>query len=438
MASISKDPGGQRRILFVAQDGSRKVIRLGKVTQRHAETIKLRIEQLIAARWQNVAIDADFASWLTGIGDDLHQKLSNVGLVEPRKAIMLGGLLDAFLAANPHAKPATLVVWGQVARCLKGHFGEDRQLRTIGRPEAEGFRQWLVDEKLAATTVGKRLQFARQFFTYAVRRGWIERNPFEGISHKGGDPRKRQRYITVEETEKLINAAPDWIWRTIIALARFGGLRTPSETLSLRFADLDWERGAMTIKSPKTEGHGQGQRIIPMFARLRPCLEEAWDNAREGQVNVIPEDKYLPAAHGPRGWVNCNLRTTFEKIVKRAGLDPWPRLFHALRASCESDLAREYPITTVCRWIGNTVSIAARHYVQVTDADFQRASGAAQNPAQQVHGMGSKMSQQKNKTPAIAENCEGVRHYTGVQMEAAGIEPASRDISMQASTCIVG
>ena len=48
-------------------------------------------------------------------------------------------------------------------------------------------------------------------------------------------------------------------------------------------------------------------------------------------------------------------------------------MFHALRASCETDLAREFPIATVCKWIGNTVSIAARHSVQVTDADFQRA-----------------------------------------------------------------
>ncbi len=438
MASISRDPGGQRRILFVAQDGSRKAIRLGKVPQRDAETIKRRVEQLIAAKWLNVPVDNNLASWLTGIGDDLHQKLSNVGLVEPRKAIMLAGLLDAFSAANPHAKPATLVVWGQVARCLKEHFGEDRQLRTIGRPEAEGFRQWLVDEKLAATTVGKRLQFARQMFSYGVRRGWIERNPFEGISHKGGDPRKRQQYISVEETKKLIDAAPNWIWRTIIALSRYGGLRCPSETLSLKLVGLDWERGSITVMSPKTEGHGQGQRVIPMFARLRPYLEEAWTMAREGQTNVIPEDMYLPAAHGPRGWVNCNLRTTFEKIVKRAGLEAWPRLFHALRASCESDLAREYPITTVCKWIGNTVSIAARHYVQVTDADFHRASGAVQNPAQQVHGMGCKVSQQKNKTPAIAENCEGMRHCTSVKVEAAGIEPASRDISMLVSTRVVG
>lgn len=42
-------------------------------------------------------------------------------------------------------------------------------------------------------------------------------------------------------------------------------------------------------------------------------------------------DKYRETAQGPNGWVNMNLRTTFEKIVRRAGLTPWPKLFHNLR-----------------------------------------------------------------------------------------------------------
>ena len=113
-----------------------------------------------------------------------------------------------------------------------------------------------------------------------------------------------------------------------------GGLRCPSEVLSLRLDGLDWEHGAIKVISPKTEGHGQGSRIIPMFARLRPQLEEAWDMAEEDQTHVIPEGLYLPAAKGPRGWVNCNLRTTFKKIIPRAGLEPWPRFFQNTRSSC--------------------------------------------------------------------------------------------------------
>ena len=42
MASIVRDPNGRKRILFFNADGNRKVIRLGKMSQRQAEAVKLR------------------------------------------------------------------------------------------------------------------------------------------------------------------------------------------------------------------------------------------------------------------------------------------------------------------------------------------------------------------------------------------------------------
>jgi hypothetical protein len=47
--SIAKEPNGRRRILFVAPDGKRKTIRLGKVPQRTAEMINTKVEALLAA-----------------------------------------------------------------------------------------------------------------------------------------------------------------------------------------------------------------------------------------------------------------------------------------------------------------------------------------------------------------------------------------------------
>ena len=44
-----------------------------------------------------------------------------------------------------------------------------------------------------------------------------------------------------------------------------------------------------------------------------------------------------------------------------------------MRASCETDLARQFPLAVVAKWLGNTQAIAMRHYVDVTDADFKRA-----------------------------------------------------------------
>jgi hypothetical protein len=50
MASIADDPGGRRRILFVAPDGVRKTIRLGRVDRKTAESICRHVEELTAAR----------------------------------------------------------------------------------------------------------------------------------------------------------------------------------------------------------------------------------------------------------------------------------------------------------------------------------------------------------------------------------------------------
>jgi hypothetical protein len=46
---------------------------------------------------------------------------------------------------------------------------------------------------------------------------------------------------------------------------------------------------------------------------------------------------------GKSGWRNVNLRTQFERIVKHAGLKKWPRLFHNLRSSRQTELAETFP-----------------------------------------------------------------------------------------------
>jgi integrase len=79
-----------------------------------------------------------------------------------------------------------------------------------------------------------------------------------------------------------------------------------------------------------------------------------------------------------------NLRTTFEKIVRRAGLAPWPRLFHSLRASRETELVQAHPLHVVTSWLGHTPKIAEKHYLMTTEADFQRAADGALQSADRV------------------------------------------------------
>jgi len=374
MASIAKDGKGWR-ILFVAPDGKRKTVRLGPVDKKTAQSICVHVEALLAARNSGLPVQQATAAWLNAVGERLRQRLAKVGLIDEKPAATLGRFLDQYLASRVgNSAPASRVVWGHVVRNLTAFFGRDCKLTHITAEKAEAFRHYLAGQKLADSTVCKRLQTARGFFAHALRLGLIEANPFSHVKHRAGDPSARRFYVTVEATLRVIEHAPNVWWRLLIALARFAGLRIPSEAFSLRWGDVNWAEGRLVVPSPKTATVGKPYRVIPIFPLLRPYLEEAWDATPDGTEYIFPED-LRQRSKGPSGWLNCNLRTMFSKIIRRAGLEPWPRLWHNLRASCESDLAQAFPLAVVTKWLGNTPSIAMRHYVDPTDAAFQRALG---------------------------------------------------------------
>jgi hypothetical protein len=85
---------------------------------------------------------------------------------------------------------------------------------------------------------------------------------------------------------------------------------------------------------------------------------------------------------------NCNLRTQRLRIISRAGASAWPGLFQNLRASRETELVREHPIDVVCSRLGKSADVARRHYLQVTDADFEKATSNPTSPMHADNGMG--------------------------------------------------
>lgn len=171
----------------------------------------------------------------------------------------------------------------------------------------------------------------------------------------------------------------------IVALSRYGGLRCPSEVLSLRRQDTLWDTSKIVVTSAKTAHHAdKGTRTIPLFPELRPYLDESFELAVDGSEFVI-DSVYRQSAMKATGWRIANLRTTFLKIIGRAGLKPWARPFHNLRASRETELIETYPIQVVTSWLGNSPTIAMKHYLLTTEEHFQRAcltSASSKNSAQ--------------------------------------------------------
>ncbi len=384
MASISRQPGGRRTIQFVGRDNRRRSVRLGKVSQRAAEAVKVRVEQLVAASITGHPTDDETARWLVGLDSVLYDRLAAVQLVPKRHGVMLAAFIDAYVDSRDDVKPATATVYGHTRRCLVAFFGDDKPLRDITPGDADLWRLGLIRSGLADNTVRRRCGIAKQFFHAAVRQKLIGENPFADlVSAVHGNP-SRYHFVTRDETCRVIEGCPDSQWRTIIALSRFGGLRCPSEVLALRWEDIDWARGRIMVRSPKTEHHpGGDKREIPLFPELLPYLRETFELAEDGVERVVTRYQ----ADTP------NLRTEFDRIIRRAGVEPWPKPFQNLRSSRETELAEHWPLHVVCKWIGNSQAVASKHYLQLTDEHFERAVAsvetpavkAVQNPVQHAH-----------------------------------------------------
>ena len=368
MASLSTDKSGNRKIQFVDVGRERRTIYLGKIPKKAAETIKTRVEYLVVAQRTGLGIDSDTALWVTKIDDRLAEKLADKGLIEPREKIVVPALeafLDSYIAGRASLKPNTERNYKVTRSHLINFFGGEKKLKDISPGDADQWRESLLKNRSAAT-VSREAKRAKQFFRAAVRKRYLDENPFADLATPAQVNNSRDTFVRQETIAKVLDACPDHQWRLIVALARYGGLRTPSETLSLRIGDVDWENERITVRSPKTAHHPGGEsRVIPLFPELRPYLDAVYhEDVEEG-------DEFFITRYRDKG---TNLRTQMLRIVERAKVDAWPKLLHNLRASRETELTATFPEHVVCKWLGNSVSVARKHYLQVTDAHFDLAT----------------------------------------------------------------
>ncbi len=369
MASLTQERPGHWRIKYTDGDQS-KGIRLGRCDKKAAQTALVFIERLIAAKRLASSPDAETIAWLARLSETIHARLAKIGLTSPRIGVrspLLGQLSERFMAALS-GKPTTVALYRHTLRNLMDFLGDCR-LDEVTPARADEFRNWLErQEHLSISTLGRRIVAARTIWNKAIRWGISASNPFTDV--KGGHQinEARRRFVPAQDVLRIMDACGDPQWCVILAMARFAGVRVPSEILPLCWSDIDWENRKIRITSPKTEHHlGGGARLIPLYPELQKPLQDCLTQRQEGQEYIIT--RYRTS--------NTNLRTQLARFARRAGLQLWPKAFQNMRASRESELMRDYDLATACKWIGNTPAVAAKHYALPTrlDEDYRRAAG---------------------------------------------------------------
>ena len=427
MATIGNDRNGRRRILFVAGDGSRKTIRLGKATLKQAEAFKVKVEALVSASITG-SLDGELSRWLAERDDKLYGRLVAVGLVKPRQSVgakTLGPFIDNYIADRSDAKPRTLINLKAARKDLAAFFGEDKPLHAVSVADAAEFWRYLLRRGLGKNTARRVCGRAKQFFGVAIDKGMFTANPFRKLKTRVESERSRKAFISRGDFQKVLDACPSTEWKLIFALCRYGGLRCPSEVLSLRWQHVNFEAGTVLVHSPKTEHHeGGGQRLVPLFAELRPLLLVAFSEAVAGTVYVIGRSR--------DGGVN--LRTQAQRIIERAGVTPWPKLFVNLRASRATELASEYPGHVCAEWLGHTEAIADEFYRQVTNEHFKQATGeraekaareAAQSGAESTCTEPQLAGSENGKSPVLPGLSARYGSMPNIYLPPRGVEPLS-------------
>jgi integrase len=382
MASVNKDSKGWR-VEFTVPGQRRRPLRLGQVTEKSAREIGRHVERIIESKKTGLPVAAETENWVAVLPDELRRKLVAVGLVANsgrRGSRILGQFLDDYITARSDIKQGTINNLIVARRHLEKYFGPDRDMATITAGEADLYRIWLGSKgKQGEMTVRRLCSRARQFFRAALRQELISTNPFGDMEKLavGASPKSRAYLIDSPTAQKVLDACPDSHWRVVFALARYGGLRVPSEVCALKWEHIDWENDRIHSPCPKTEHYvGKEIRPIPLFPEIRRELE-AWRS-----MAPMDQEFVLRPLVGPK----TNLRTGLINILKRAGIKPWPKLFQNLRSTRATELRDRFPTHVVAAWLGHTVKVADAHYNQVTDEHYRRAVEAGPKEEPPAHG----------------------------------------------------
>jgi site-specific recombinase XerD len=256
----------------------------------------------------------------------------------PKTRQEAGAALRECLAAKRAAnrRPAYLAnLETLLALFIRGREHQDVSEFTLADVEA------FLPSRLSAASRASRLSRLSTWFSFAVSRGWIARNPCDDVQSITVE-RHAPVILSVQDSRRLVvgfrdHAAPGLAW---LVLGLFAGLR-PSEAERMEWAAVDLERAVVTVDAAASKV--RRRRHVPLEPAAVQWLREA---QRLGSV--------LPLASGVR-------RTLCDRMRGVMGWTEWPQ--DVLRHTAASHLvALHQDVARVALVLGNSPQVLLTHY----------------------------------------------------------------------------
>lgn len=367
MASISKHARSGWYCTVYVLPGKRERIYLGHVSKGFAQTFADRVAKMQAANGLNVP-DHALNAWAIGLRKSIRSKMIECGILRVR-----------------NQQEWTVDTWTQ--HVIDQYVGKPRTIKNLKSARnhwvsaigsllltevTTGHCRTAVDRILASGAPSYAVRICergRMFFQRAVENELIQSNPVDGIEFGSKKHDKtRQNYVTKEVFELVRGKATNREAESLFCLARYCGLRVPSEPLALTWSDVDWELGRLRVPDETKTG----QRVVPLFPPCLDLLRKLYEAAPEGATWIFTRARASSATTW-RNWLIA--------AINAAKVKQWEKLWVNMRASCRTDLEDEYPVHVCDAWLGHSAKVAKDHYAMVTPEHWERAKCTAQELA---------------------------------------------------------
>jgi len=324
-----------------------------KYDERGANDLALLIDNLVLARLQFKEPSRIDIEKINRVTPSIRKSLISHDLIDatPDDVIpTLKQLCDEYLEARKGMKANSLRNDNQAVNKLLRFFGDKCRIDTINVANCKDYRLWLETEcKNATATVNREIKRCRTIFKRAVEMKYISDNPFSKVK-AGKSVNKARRILaknaTMENVLKVLQFCTRHEFTMAVLLARFEGLRTPSECTGLKFSNFN---GDFLYIADDTK---TGTREIPITAVVRKQLEVLKKNAKPGQEDIFT--KKLGSEK--------TIATRLRKYMKKAGIN-WGKPLQNLRVAFFDDLKHGDLSTQAIDNIGgNSGPVRVDHY----------------------------------------------------------------------------
>lgn len=241
----------------------------------------------------------------------LRQRKSQVGegrlAINPSKTPLFSDTLKTYIAQveNPNTKKRYQLAAGVLLREIG-----DCRIDDLTPAIFDTVKARRIESGVTPAGVNRELALGRAALNLAVERRLIPFSPFSGVKLFNEAKYRLRPYILSFEEEAKLLACCDLRLRTLVILIVETGLRVGIEALSLRWEDVNFEEGTITVQHSKTVA---GQRVIPMTAFCNTALHD-WRSAGVGISEYVFFNPQDPTLH------IRSVKTAWRNALRKAGL----------------------------------------------------------------------------------------------------------------------